>query len=118
MLKEEYEEKSGNRTAALLRGILNPRARWEKMHTEGRDLGDRLASWETDVALYRIAAGADLQQAVQVATVMERAPAGHRDLLKVVPLANRECYQTLRALRARVDAGTENLRRPWAAHGP
>ena len=67
------------------------------MHSEGRDLGDMLASWEKDVAQYRIAAGADLQQAVQVPTVMEHAPAAYRDLLKVVPLANRESYQALRA---------------------
>ena len=53
--------------------------------------------WEKDVAQYRVAAGTDLQQAVQVATVMEHAPAAYRDLLKVVPLANRETYQALRA---------------------
>ena len=40
VLKEEYEGKGGNRTAALLRCILNPRRRWEKMQSEGRDLGD------------------------------------------------------------------------------
>ena len=37
------------------------------MYSEGRDLGDMLASWEKDVAQNRIAASADLQQAVQVA---------------------------------------------------
>ena len=54
---------------ALLWGALNPRVRWEKMYSEGRDLGDMLASWEKDVAQFRLAAGADLQQTVQVATV-------------------------------------------------
>ena len=49
VLKEGYEGKGGHRTTALLRGTLNPRARWEKMHSEGRDLGDMLASWEKDV---------------------------------------------------------------------
>ena len=73
MLKEEYEGKGGNRTAALLRGILNPRARWEKMDSEGRDLCDMLASWEKGVAQYRVAAGKSLQQAVQLAIVMEHA---------------------------------------------
>ena len=53
VLKEEYEGQGGNRTAAFL------------------DLGDMLASCEKDVAQYRIAAGADLQQAVQVATVVD-----------------------------------------------
>ena len=42
VLKEECEGKGGNRSAALLRGILNPRARWEKIHSEGRDLGECL----------------------------------------------------------------------------
>ena len=87
---EEYEVKVGNRTAVLLGGILNPRARWQKMDSEERDFCDMLASWEKDVAQYRVAAGTDLQQAVQVATVMEHAPAAYRDLLQVVPLANRE----------------------------
>ena len=97
VFKENYEGKYGNRTAVLLRGILNLRARWSKMHSEGRDLGDMLASWEKDVAQYRVAASTDLQQAVQVATVMEHAPAAYRDLLKVVRLSNRETYQALRA---------------------
>ena len=95
--KKKYEGMHRNRTAVLLRGILNLRARWQKIHSEGRDLGDMLASWEKDVAQYRVAAGTDLQQAVQVATVMEHAPAAYRDLLKVVPSANRETYHALRA---------------------
>ena len=49
-----------------------------------------------DVTKYRIAAGADLLQTVQVAEVIKNRPAAHRDLLKVVPLANRETCQTLR----------------------
>ena len=57
----------------------------EKMYSEGRDLADMLASWEKDVAQCRIAAGATLQQAAQVATAMEHAPTAYRDLLKVVP---------------------------------
>ena len=97
MLKDEYEKKGGNFMAALLRSILHPRARWDKVYNEGRDLGDMPASWEKDVAQYRIAASADLQQAVHVATVKEHAPAAYRDFLKVVPLANRETYHTLRA---------------------
>ena len=50
-----------------------------------------------DVVQYRIAAGADLQHAFHVATLMEHAPAACRDLLKDVLLANRETYHTLRA---------------------
>ena len=72
-------------------GILNPCARWEEKYSEGRDFGDM------GERRCRIPAGADLKQAVQVATVMEHALATYRDLLKVVPLANRESYQVLRA---------------------
>ena len=57
----------------------------------------RLLPVREDVAQYTIAAGADFQQAVQVATVVEHAPAAYRDPLKVVPLADRVTYQTLRA---------------------
>ena len=53
VFKEEYEGKCG----ALVRGILNPRARWEKMDSEGRDLCDMLAFWEKVVAQWRVAAG-------------------------------------------------------------
>ena len=38
-LKLEYEGKSGNRRAALLRGILNPRAAWEADTRDGRSVG-------------------------------------------------------------------------------
>ena len=76
-----------------LRGIFNPRARCEKMHSEGRDLRDIFASCERDVAQHRIATGADFQKPVQVASVVEHAPAAYRDLLKGVPLENRESYQ-------------------------
>ena len=103
VLKEECEGKVGFR-AALLRGILNPSARLGKMHSEGHDLGDILASFEEDVAKYQVVEGADLQQAVQVATVMEHAPAAYRDLLEVVPLAPK-----LACKRARVDTSTEIL---------
>ena len=96
VLKEEHEGKGGNPTSALLRCFLNPRTRWEMMHSEGRDLGDMLASWQKDVVQFRVAARADLQQTVQVATVMQHAPAAYRDLLKVVALGNRETYQALR----------------------
>ena len=53
MLKEEHEGTGGNRTAALLRGIFNPRVRLEKMKNEGRDFGEMHAPWEK--------AGADLR---------------------------------------------------------
>ena len=51
------------------------------MYNDGRDFGEMHASCEKDFAHYRVAAGADLRQAVQVTTVMAHAPA-YRDLLK------------------------------------
>lgn len=48
--KDEFEGRDGNRMAALPGGMVKPPARWEKMCSEGRDLSDMLASWETDVA--------------------------------------------------------------------
>ena len=75
VLKEEHEGTGGNRTAALLRGIFNPRVRLEKMKNEGRDFGEMHAPWEKDVAQCRVAAGADLRQAVQMTTMMQYAAA-------------------------------------------
>ena len=97
VLKGEYEGRGGNRVAALLRGVLNPKARWEKMHVEGKDIFDMLTAWEKDVAQYRMASGSELQQEVQVATVLEHAPATYRDVLKIVPMGARQTYPALRA---------------------
>ena len=72
VLKDEYKGKCGNRMAALLKGILNPRPRWEKMYSEGRDAVKNCR-----------------RRRSQVATVMEHAPVAYRGLLKMVPLANR-----------------------------
>ena len=98
MLKDEYEVKGGVKMAASFgRDILNPHARWEKMHSGCCDFGNVLAPWEKDVVQYRIAVRADLEQAVKVATVMEHAPATCRAPLKVVHSTNRETHQALRA---------------------
>ena len=45
-LKLEYEGKSGNRQAALLRGILNPRAGWEADARDGRSVVESLKQVE------------------------------------------------------------------------
>ena len=97
VLKEEYGGQRWKSHSSALERHPQPTCQIEKMHSERRDLGDMLASWKKDVAQNRVAAGTDLQRAVQEATVMEHAPAAYGDLLKVVPLANRETYQALRA---------------------
>ena len=52
-LKLECEGKSGNRQAALLRGILNPRAAWEADTRDGRSLVESLNRWEKTIGFYR-----------------------------------------------------------------
>ena len=42
LLKAEYEGHSGARLAALLTGILNPRAAWQKYYADGKDLSESL----------------------------------------------------------------------------
>ena len=48
-LKLKYEGKSGNRQAALLRGILNPRAAWEADTRDGRSVMESLNRWEKTI---------------------------------------------------------------------
>ena len=52
-LKLECEGKSGNRQAALLRGILNPRAAWEADTRDGRSVVESLNRWEKTIGFYR-----------------------------------------------------------------
>ena len=70
------------------------------MHSEGRDLGDMLASWKKDVAQYRTAGGADLQHAVQEATVMEHTPTAYRFLLQPHHRSPRTRQMTNQAVQA------------------
>ena len=97
--------------AAVLRGILNPRARREKMYSEGRDLPWRQACITGERrgtgAQYKISVKAHLQQAVQVATVTEHTAAAYRDPFTVVHLGKSRDVPSLARLRARVDTGTE-----------
>ena len=65
-LKEDYECKGGIRTAALLRGILDHVPDGRRCTARDATLVTCSGSWGKDVAQYRIAAGADLQQVVQV----------------------------------------------------
>ena len=50
-LKLEYEGKSGNRQAALLRGFLNPRETWEADTRDGRSVVESLNMWERIIGL-------------------------------------------------------------------
>lgn len=43
-LKAEHDGMSGNRVAAILRGIRNPSARWQRQTQEGKGIVEILAS--------------------------------------------------------------------------
>ena len=45
-LKDAYEGRSGNRLAAMLRGILNPRERWTRDSDNNREFLESLNDWE------------------------------------------------------------------------
>ena len=71
VLKDEYEENGGHRLAALLRGIFNPRATWEICTVSYVTLATCMHPGRETLPSTELVAGADLQQAVQVATVVE-----------------------------------------------
>ena len=84
-LKLEYEGKSGNRQAALLRGIVNPRAAWEADTRDGRSVVESLNRWEKTIGLYRTASGVDISDGILVVTVLEHWPESHQYILKQAP---------------------------------
>ena len=84
-LKLEYEGKSGNRQAALLRGILNPRAAWEADTRDGRSVVESLNRWEKTIGLCRTASGVDISDGILAATVLEHSPESYQNILKQAP---------------------------------
>ena len=56
-LKDQYEGRSGNRLAAMLRGILNPRERWTRDSENNRAFLESLNDWEILTSEYRAASG-------------------------------------------------------------
>ena len=84
-LKLEYEGKSGNRHAALLRGILNPKAAWEADTRDGRSVVESLNRWEKTIGLYRTSSGVDISDGILAATVLEHSPESCQSILKASP---------------------------------
>ena len=84
-LKLEYEGKSGNRQAALLRSILNPRAAWEAHTRDGRSVVGSLNRWEKTIGLHRTASGVDISDGILAATVLENSPESYQNILKQAP---------------------------------
>ena len=95
-LKSEYEGKSGNRQAALLRGILNPRPGWEADARDGRSLVESLNRWEKTISLYRTASGEDISDGFLAATVLEHSPESYQNILKQAPSNGRASYGAMR----------------------
>ena len=95
-LKLEYEGKSGNRRAALLRGILNPRPGWEADARDGRSLVESLNRWEKTISLYRTASGEDISDGILAAMVLEHSPESYQNILKQAPSNVRASYSAMR----------------------
>ena len=95
-LKDEYEGRSGNRLAAMLRGILNPRERWNKDSDVNKEFLESLNDWEILIGEYRAASGENVSDRVLVATILEHAPARYQDILRAIPAQQKENYPALR----------------------
>ena len=95
-LKLEYEGKSGNRQAALMRGILNPRAAWEADSRDGRSVVESLNRWEKTIGLYRTTSGMDISDGISAATVLEHSPESYQNILKQAPSNVRASYSAMR----------------------
>ena len=72
----------GNRQAALLRGILNPRAGWEADARGTLGGGNR---WEKTISLYRTASGVGISDGILAATVLEHSPENNQNILTEAP---------------------------------
>ena len=95
-LKLEYEGKSGNRQAALLWRILNPRLGWGTDARDGRSLVESLNRWEKTISLYRKASGEDISDGILAATVLEHSPESYQNILKQAPSNVRASYGAMR----------------------
>ena len=75
-LKDEYEGRSGNRLAALLPGILNPRERWNKNSDNNREFFESLNDWEILIGEYRAASEENVSDRVLIATILGKKGKG------------------------------------------
>ena len=112
MLK--HKGKSGNRQAALLRGILNPRAGWEADAREGRSVVESLDRWEKTISLCRTASGVDISDGILAATVLEHSPENYQNILKQAPSNVRASHS---AMRGWLREYAETLRRQYGTSG-
>ena len=95
-LKDEYEGRSGNRLAAMLRGILNPRERWNRDSDNNREFLESLNDWEILIGEYRAASGENVSDRVLIATILEHAPSRYQDILSANPAQQKDNYPAVR----------------------
>eukprot|EP00971_Amphidinium_carterae_P225627 4474670-Amphidinium_carterae.1 len=95
-LKGEYEPKSGNRVAGILRAILNPTHTWTTEMQKGTDFVECLSRWEYLVGQYRMLSGEQLSDRILVATVLEHAPEPLREMLRQSHESVRSSYSALK----------------------
>ena len=91
-LKDEYEGRSGNRLAAVLRGILNPSERWNR----DKEFLESQNDWEILIGEYRAASGENVSDRVLIATILEHAPSRYQDILRANPAQQKKNYPALR----------------------
>ena len=97
-LKLECEGKSGNRQAALLRGILNPRAAREADTRDGRSVVESLNRWEKTIGLNQTAGVVDISDGILAAMVLEHSPESYlQNILKQAPSNVRASYSAMRS---------------------
>ena len=80
--------------AALLRGILNPRAAWEADTRDG-SVAESLNRWEKTIGLYRTASGTDISDGILAATVLEHSLESYQNILKQAPSNVRASYSAM-----------------------
>ena len=110
-LKLEYEGKSGNRQAALLRGILNPRAASEADTRDGRSVVESLNRWEKTIGLYRTASGVDISDGILAATVLEHSLESYQHIPEASPFPCARIVQRNAWLVTRIRRDVEEVRR-------
>ena len=66
----------------MLRGILNPRERWNKDSENNREFLESLNDWEILIGEYRAASGENVSDRVLIATILEHAPSRYQDIFR------------------------------------
>eukprot|EP00971_Amphidinium_carterae_P212265 4212598-Amphidinium_carterae.1 len=97
-LKQEFEPQSGNRSAALLRAILNPQVTWQKeLRWDGIPGVPDEVGVKFVISQYRLLSGEALSDAILVAIVLEHAPEHLREMLRQAHESVKTSYAALKS---------------------